>query len=221
LGRRERPGGGILPPPPGHILEFLWEDVMEHAVIAAHPARRSFTMAVASAYCEAVKAKDQRPILRDLYRMNFAPTLDADELPRAGGFSPGPDVVEERAALARVGVFAFVYPFWLNSQPAMMKGYIERVFGLGFAYGATGGCNVPLLTSRKMISFTSSGAPTEWFAGTGSFDAARKLFDEYFAAVCGLEVVDHIHFGGLVPGVRPDVVSRHLDRVRDTVAKHF
>jgi NAD(P)H dehydrogenase (quinone) len=194
---------------------------MEHAVIAAHPVQRSFTMAVANAYCDAVRAKGQQVILRDLYRMNFAPTLDADELPRAGGFAPGADVVEERAILARVGVFVFVYPFWLNTQPAMMKGYIERVFGLGFAYGVTGAGNVPLLKSRKMISFTSSGAPTEWVVSTGNFEAARKLFDEYFAAVCGLELVDHVHFGGLVPGIRPDAVARHLDQVRDTVAKHF
>jgi NAD(P)H dehydrogenase (quinone) len=194
---------------------------MEHAVIAAHPVQHSFTMAVANAYREAVGAKGQQAILRDLYRMNFAPTLDADELPKAGGFTPGPDVVQERVMLARINVFAFVYPFWLNTQPAMMKGYIERVFGLGFAYGVTGAGNVPLLRSRKMISFTSSGAPTDWVVSTGSFEAARKLFDEYFAAVCGLEVVDHVHFGGLVPGIRADVVSRHLDHVRDVVAKHF
>jgi NAD(P)H dehydrogenase (quinone) len=194
---------------------------MEHAVIAAHPISRSFTMAVANTYCDAVREKGQSAILRDLYRMNFAPTLDADELPRAGGFMPGPDVVAERATLARVKVFAFVYPFWLNTQPAMMKGYIERVFGLGFAYGVTGSGNVPLLKSRKMISFTSSGAPMDWVESTGNFSAARKLFDEYFAAVCGLELVDHIHFGGLVPGIRADVVTRHLDLVRGTVAKYF
>lgn len=194
---------------------------MEHAVIAAHPVPRSFTMAVANTYCDAVREQGQSATLRDLYRMNFAPTLDADELPRAGGFTPGPDVVEERAILARVNVFAFIYPFWLNTQPAMLKGYIERVFGLGFAYGATGTGNVPLLNSRKMISFTSSGAPTDWIESTGNFSAARKLFDEYFATVCGLELVDHVHFGGLVPGIRPDVVARHLDLVRGTVAKYF
>lgn len=194
---------------------------MEHAVIATHPLPHSFTLAVANAYCDAVRAKGQQALLRDLYRMNFAPTLDADELPRPGGFAPGADVVEERALLARVNPFVFVYPFWLNTQPAMMKGYIERVFGLGFAYGATGAGNVPLLKGRRMISFTSSGAPTDWVRSTGHFDAARKLFDEYFAAVCGLEVVDHVHFGGLVPGIRADVVARHLELVRETVARHF
>jgi NAD(P)H dehydrogenase (quinone) len=194
---------------------------MDHAVIAAHPRAKSFTMAVANAYCEAVRAKGQDAKLRDLYRMNFAPTLGGDELPRPGGFTPGPDVIEERKLLKTVDVFAFVYPFWLNAQPAMMKGYIERVFGFGFAYGSAPDGNVPLLAPRKMISFTSTGAPTDWVISSGAWDAARKLFDSHFAAVCGLEIVDHVHFGGIVPGIRSDVVERHLACVRDSIAKHF
>ena len=59
----------------------------------------------------------------------------------------------------------------------------------------------------------------DWVVATVNFDAACRLFDDYFAAVCGLEVVDHIHFGGPVPGIRADVVARQLDRVRKTLAK--
>lgn len=194
---------------------------MEHAIIAAHPLAKSFTMEVASAYCEAVRSRGHDASLRDLYRMNFAPTLGADEFPRPGGFTPGEDVVSERRSLAHVGVFVFIYPFWMNAHPAMMKGYIDRVFGLGFAYAANPGGNKPLLTSRKMISYTSSGAPTQWMIDTGAWRAVRKLFDEHFAAVCGLEIVDHVHFGDVVPGMRADVVARHLDCVRTTVARYF
>lgn len=194
---------------------------MRHAVIATHPLAKSFTLAVANAYCDALRQKGHEANLRDLYRMNFAPTLSSDELPKPGGFSPNADVLEERRLLARVEVFAFFYPFWMNAQPAMMKGYIDRVFGMGFAYGAVGGNNVPLLKGRKMISFTSSGAPTEWVVESGAWDAARRLFDRHFAEVCGLELIDHVHFGGIVPGIRPDVVARHLDNVRATVAKCF
>jgi NAD(P)H dehydrogenase (quinone) len=72
-----------------------------------------------------------------------------------------------------------------------------------------------------LISFTSSGAPTEWVVDSGAWDAARRLFDKHFADVCGLELVDHVHFGGIVPGVRADVVARHLDIVRTTIGKYF
>src|SRR5260370_21401705 len=122
--------------------------------------------------------------------MIFAATLDSDEVPKSGGFTPGVDVIEERRVLSGVHVFAFVYPFWMNAQPAMMKGYIDRVFGLGFAYGSSSTGNVPLLGSRKMISFTSSGAPTSWVVQTGAWHAAQKLFDQHFAARRGLELAD-------------------------------
>jgi NAD(P)H dehydrogenase (quinone) len=72
-----------------------------------------------------------------------------------------------------------------------------------------------------MISFTSSGAPMDWVASTGAWDATRKLFDEHFASVCGLEVVDHVHFGSIVPGIRADAVERFLARVRETFTRHF
>ncbi len=130
-------------------------------------------------------------------------------------------VAEERRLISDAEVFAFVYPFWMNAQPAMMKGYIDRVFAMGFAYGPGRSGNAPLLKGRKMISFTSSGAPTDWVIETGAFDAVRKLFDEHFAAVCGLEVIDHIHFGAIVPGIRADAVERLLGQVKDAVKRHF
>ncbi|HWA88778.1 MAG TPA: NAD(P)H-dependent oxidoreductase [Rhizomicrobium sp.] len=194
---------------------------MKHAVIVAHPDAKSFTLSVAGAYCDAARAKGHEVLLRDLYRMNFAPCLATTEIPKPAGFAPGNDVVSERHLIGDADVFAFVYPFWLNAQPAMMKGYIERVFGTGFAYGHGKGGNVPLLAGRKMISFTSSGAPMDWVAKTGAWEAVRKLFDEHLAAMCGFEVVDHVHFGSIVPGIRADAVERFLARVRETVDRSF
>ena len=194
---------------------------MKHVVIVAHPDIRSFTLSVAQAYCETAHGAGHAVLLRDLYRMNFAPCLGQEELPRPGGFAPGKDVQDERRLLADADVFAFIYPFWMNAQPAMLKGYIDRVFGMGFAYGSGRGGNVPLLKSRKMISITSSGAPMQWVQKSGAWDAVLKLFDEHFAAVCGLEVLEHIHFGGIHPGMRSDAVETLLSRVRTAVTDRF
>lgn len=194
---------------------------MKHAAIAAHPNPRSFTLTIAHAYCDAVKAKGHEPLLRDLYAMDFDPRLKAGEIPGTPGFAPADDVRAERERLKDVRVFAFVYPFWINAPPAILKGYIDRVFGMGFAYGPGGDGTAPLLTGRKTISFTSSGAPTGWVHESGAWDAEVKIFDRHVAALSGLEILDHIHFGGIVPGIRADVVERHIERVRAAVAKHF
>jgi NAD(P)H dehydrogenase (quinone) len=195
---------------------------MKHAVIVCHPAASSFTSAMAEAYADAVKAQGHEPLVRDLYRMGFDPRLGADEIPWAKGYAPHPDVAAERALLADARVFAFFYPVWFNAPPAMLKGYLDRVFSMGFGYGpGQGGGNEPLLTGRRMISFSSSGAPQSWMIETGAWDAMRKLFDEHVAGVCGLAVVDHLHFGGVVPGITPESVASCADEVRAAAARHF
>ena len=56
---------------------------------------------------------------------------------------------------------------------------------------------------------------------TGAWEAVRTLFDEHVAVVCGLQVVEHVHFGGIVSGSRGDVVVRHQQSIRDLVARQF
>jgi NAD(P)H dehydrogenase (quinone) len=197
------------------------ESNMKHAIVAAHPSRNSFIMTLANAYRDAVSARKQDFVFRDLYRMNFNPCLQENEIPWADDFTIHPDIAAERDALGDVTVFSFFYPLWLNAPPAMMKGYLERVFGMGFAYERGNGGNDPLLRGRKMISVTSSGAPTDWVVQSGAWQAVRTLFDAHFGAVCGLEVVDHIHFGGIVPGIRADAVARHAEALREKIAQHF
>ena len=194
---------------------------MKHAVILAHPNPESFNATIAKAYCKAVIARGHEARLRDLYAMNFDPRLQASEIPGPKGFTPGEDVQAERKFLSQADVFVFVYPFWINAAPAILKGYMERVFGMGFAYKPGKGGIEPMLTGKKMLSFTSSGAPVEWVKKTGAWDAARKLFDEHASLITGMTVVEHVHFGDVIPGMRADAVERCIGSVQKTAAKYF
>ena len=119
-------------------------------------------------------------------------------------------------------MFAFVYPLWFYAPPAMLKGYIDRVFGMGFGFGAIqGGGNTPLLQGRKMVSFTTTGSPLQWMEQEGAWSAIRNIFDTHLAQVCGLTVLDHIHFGGIGPGMRDDAVKQRLSEVREAVRRLF
>jgi NAD(P)H dehydrogenase (quinone) len=193
---------------------------MKHAVIFSHPNAQSFTASVATAYRETAEGLGHSVVVRDLYRMKFDPCLKAEELPRRD-FQPAQDVAEERAVLKDADVFAFVYPLWLNAPPAMIKGYLERVFGYGFAYGAGGRSAVPLLQGRKLISFSSSGAPLEWVQQTGAFAAVHTLYDRYIADLCGMVSLEHVHFGNLAPEATSDFIEGRLADVRKAVRRHF
>jgi len=183
---------------------------MKQALIVAHPRVRSFTMTMAEAYAEAARHEGVEVVLRDLYRLGFDPLLHMEELPDHEGFQPRADVLSERSAIGDADVFAFFYPLWFNAPPAMLKGYVDRVFGMGFGYSRYGlEGNQPLLAGRKLVSFTSSGAPQTWVESSGAWDAMHRHFDDHLANVTGLELIGHHNIGDVVPGLREDVVQGH------------
>ena len=60
-------------------------------------------------------------------------------------------MIAERGVLAEADVFAFVYPLWFNAQPAILKGYVDRVFSLGFGFAPGAGGTEPLLAGLGMF----------------------------------------------------------------------
>jgi NAD(P)H dehydrogenase (quinone) len=194
---------------------------MKHAVILARPGQRSLSRAIAEAYADAVVAEGHRVTVRDLCRMRFDPCLKASEIRAQSSADFGADVQRERKLLADVDVFAFVYPFWFNAPPAILKGYVDRVLGMGFGFKPSFGGTNPMLVGRRLISITTSGAPDQWVRDTGALARLREAFDSHLAGVCGLEIVDHIHFGGIVPDLRDDVFDKTMSAVCLAVRRHF
>lgn len=194
----------------------------KHAIIVAHPHAQSFNMAVAATYRESVENLGCETVTRDLYRLGFEPALHDGEIPRPAGFAPEADIVAERALIADAQVFAFIYPLWFNVPPAILVGYIQRVFGMGFGYGPQrGGANTRSLLGRSMISFSSSGAPAEWLRTEGGWSALRNLFDDHVAEVCGMTVIDHRHYGRVLNTTPASRIEAHLRDVKATVERCF
>jgi NAD(P)H dehydrogenase (quinone) len=194
---------------------------IQHAVIVAHPNPKSLTLELAQAYTHAAHALGQGCVVRDLYRIGFDPCLKAEELPGPSGYRCAPDAQRERDLIGDAKAFAFVYPFWFNAPPAILKGYVDRVFSMGFGYEPGAGGNEPLLGGRQLISISTSGAPDHWVQSTGALDTLSHGFDHHLAAVCGLTVADHLHFGGAVPGITADSVEEMQTTVRDLVTRIF
>lgn len=195
---------------------------MKHAVIIAHPNPRSLTHSAGQAYATAAHQNGHEVLTRDLYALGFDPCLRAEEIPVFTPPIPAPDVVAERAALADVDVFAFVYPFWFNAPPAILKGYVDRVFCIGFGFEPVlGDGTEPLLDGRRLITFSFSGAPDQWVQETGALTGLMNIFDRHFARMCGLAVVDHVHTGGIVPNMTGEAVQDVLTHVGAVFSKYF
>lgn len=170
----------------------------KHAIIACHPDEKSFTLSVAQRYAEAVLAHGHEAIVRDLYRMRFNPVLRSRE--RKG--RPAKDVVKEWGALGKPDVFVLVYPIWFGTPPAMLKGYIDRVFGAGRTRGQGGeGGSRELLAGKRLVSLTSSGSKRAWLAEKGVLDSLRTVYDRYFAEVFGFSETHAFHFDGVTDAI--------------------
>ena len=193
---------------------------MKHAVVVAHPDPASLNATIAQTYADTVTNAGHEAVVRDLYAMGFDPCLKAEEIPGPAEPRFGDDVTAERALLADADVFAFVYPLWFNGPPAILKGYVDRVFGMGFGFTPAFGGTDPALRGRRLISFTTSGAPDAWVQDTGAMDALRRLFDDHLAGVCGLRVADHLHFGGMVSGITEAAFADVIAKVREAAARH-
>ena len=180
---------------------------LKHAIIACHPDGGSFTLAIANRYAEAVRKHGHLAIVRDLYRLGFDPVLKLTE--REG--APAPDVVAEWAALGEVDVFVLVYPIWFGAPPAMLKGYIDRVFGAGRTRGeAREGARSGILHGKSLVSLTLSGGMRAWLDEKGVLESLRNLFDRYLGEVFGLPETHHYHFDGVQPGLPERDYRFHL-----------
>ncbi len=182
----------------------------KHAIIACHPEEHSFTLSMAKRYAEAVEAHGHETVLRDLYRMKFDPVLGADE--RTG--IPAADVEQEWAALGKVDVYVLVYPIWFGTPPALLKGYIDRVFGAGRNRGQDDdGGPGELLAGKRLVSLTSSGSLKAWLSEKGVLGSLRTIYDRYFADVFGFGETHRYHFDGVVEDLPERDVSMHLHAV--------
>ena len=56
---------------------------------------------------------------------------------------------------------------------------------------------------------------------TGALHDLTRLFDAHLGGTCGLDVVDHTHFGGMVSGLTQEAVDEVLAKVRTSAKAHF
>ena len=194
---------------------------MRHLVIAVHPNAKSFNHAVVESYTSALIERKHRVECRDLYAANFNPVLSARDLAAIGHGKAAKDVREEQAAIRRADVMTLVSPLWWSGFPAMLKGYLDRVFCAGFAYVIKQGNYLPGLAGKKGVIITTSGASKEELRSSGTLRALKTVYDEGLMQFCGIEILKHLYLGGIDPSLSQTDGEKRLASVRRFVARTF
>jgi NAD(P)H dehydrogenase (quinone) len=195
---------------------------MNHLVVLAHPSENSFTRRVASTLMETVAGDRNEIVLRDLYKVGFNPVASAADLVAMRTGKVSEDVRVEMDHVRRADVISFVAPVWWISTPAILKGWIDRVFLFGFSYGYGPDKKVQgLLSGKQGLVFSSSGSTTKEFEDTGKMAAIRTMWGIGTIQFCGLELLDHLHFAPVGSRSSPEMIEGYLEQVRATARRHF
>lgn len=111
---------------------------MNTLLVLAHPRRTSLTAQVAEAFMAAAQENGHRFELADLHVEGFDPVMQEDDEPDWDN----PDKVYSQAVrremerVERNEATVMVFPVYWWSMPALLKGWIDRVWNNGWAYGA-------------------------------------------------------------------------------------
>lgn len=132
-------------------------------LILGHPDVDSFSGALADAYAARAGELGATVTRFDLGSLVFDPVL------RHGYRAEQalePDLGRARDALVRAQHVVFVFPLWWTNMPALMKGFVDRVFTPGFAFAYRAGSALPakLLSGRSARFITTMDAPNFWYA---------------------------------------------------------
>ncbi|MGB0111737.1 MAG: NAD(P)H-dependent oxidoreductase [Ilumatobacteraceae bacterium] len=131
-------------------------------VVYCHPLDDSFVAAVRDRVLAGLDQGGADIRVTDLYADGFDPLFDADD--HASHMSPGapPSLRSHTDDLQWCDMLVLVYPTWWGGQPAMLKGWIDRVWVNGVAWTLPDGANrlSPRLRNvRRLVAVTTHGSP--------------------------------------------------------------
>lgn len=134
---------------------------MKALVVYCHPDPDSFTAAVKAVVIDRLEKAGAEIRLIDLYGEGFDPLLSRSEWQGYENTDTNADGVKDHAdALLWCDSLIFVYPTWWYGQPAMLKGWLDRVLIPGVAFHMPDGKDIKpgLHNIRRLAVFTTCGA---------------------------------------------------------------
>jgi NAD(P)H dehydrogenase (quinone) len=149
---------------------------MRVLVVYSHPVEESFQSALHRCVVKALKEAGHEVDDCDLYAEGFQPALTRDERRAYHDVNANRTIAPEHVARLRACEgLGLVFPTWWYGMPAMLKGYIDRVWLPGVAFELENGRTLPLLSNIvRFAAVTTYGSP--WWLNKLMGDPSRRVF---------------------------------------------
>ncbi|CAL9439655.1 Glutathione-regulated potassium-efflux system ancillary protein KefF [Streptomyces sp. enrichment culture] len=207
-------------------------------VVSAHPDPRSLTASLTAFAVGHLREAGHEVRVSDLHAMKWKAVVDADDFPdrpadrrldllaaaeeaaRTGRLSP--DVAAEQEKVRWSDAVVLQFPLWWFSVPAILKGWMDRVFVRGFAHGP--GLPPPygegVLAGRRALMSVTAGARESSFSGRGVHGRLADLLHPFqhglfwFTGIAPLEPFA-VYDANVLPGDRFEAAKREYGRRLD------
>ncbi|MBN2738215.1 MAG: NAD(P)H-dependent oxidoreductase [Spirochaetales bacterium] len=181
-------------------------------VINGHPDKKSFCTKLAESYLQGAQKGGSDTALLNLFDLDFDPVLHKGYRKRQ---DLEPDLLAARSKIEGAEHLVFVYPIWWGSLPALLKGFIDRLFLPGFAYTRGTVLPKPLLKGKTAHLIITMDSPPlyHWF-----FSGGHKIMINSILGFCGIKT-KRISQYSPIKNTAPLKLRKWIDQCREKGAK--
>ena len=192
---------------------------MKIHIIYCHPSKQSYTYEILQRLVSHLEHEALAYEISDLYAMNFQTDMTEQEYEREGfartDLPVPPDVSEEHRKIEEADCLIFLYPVWWSDCPAKLKGWFDRVYSVGYAYGydASGDRSHRMKTVPLGLVLCTAGHPNEFLEEIGIAESMRRvMLDDRLGK--RFQHKDMLILGGTLD--KATVRNQHADLIKRT-----
>ena len=193
---------------------------MSYLIIGSHPYSGSFTIGLTKRIIELLEEKGESVTHIDLVADGFDPVMTEDDLNlwKEGKYKTEL-VGEYKAKLEKADILIFPFPVWWGTEPAVLKGFFDKVFlpNFAFKYGEKGEL-VGLLNGKKAIVITTMEVSVELFNNHLNNPIEGAIIKNTLNA-CGIDVIKHFSIGNIASIGRLDA-EKEMDKIIYFIRHH-
>ncbi|MBD3281571.1 flavodoxin family protein [Candidatus Uhrbacteria bacterium] len=185
-------------------------------IILGHPDSASFCAGIADSYEQGAKSAKHKIKRLNLGDIKFDPILHH-------GYNKiqelEPDLKQAQKDIKWAKHIVIITPIWWGLYPAILKGFIDRVFLPGFSFKYTGKFTWDkLLPNRSGRIITTSGGPALYYKYIVHAPALKALKSTTLN-FCGISPVKTTMFGSIRKTTNPKRIEKILAKVKTLGAK--
>jgi NAD(P)H dehydrogenase (quinone) len=174
---------------------------MRILIVLAHAEPTSFNHALTDAAASSLRRAGHEVVVSDLYAMRFDPVSDRRNFStvkdpsrfaqqveeahasRGGGFVK--ELEEEMDKVAWCSALILQFPLWWLGMPAIMKGWIDRVFAIGRAYGGGRWFDTGMMAQKRAMCSVTIGGREAAYSEQGAYGSLGDVLHPIHRGILG------------------------------------